>query len=272
MINVGMSTSCVYPKTSESAFALAQRAGSDGIEVMVSIDPVTRDADSLLALSARYEQPILSVHAPVLLFTQLIWGASPRVKLERSAALARELGATTVVVHPPFLWQYRYARAFLDVIRDTSAKYGVEIAVENMFTWRVGGRELKAYLPGWDPSGLDYDAMTLDFSHAAMSGRDSLELAHAMGGRLRHVHLCDGSGSTSDGKVFDQHLLPGRGTEPVAEVISELAGAGWSGSLIAEVKTHAARSDEERVDIMTETFRFARTAIAAGARSTVPVR
>jgi Sugar phosphate isomerases/epimerases len=257
MIRIGMSTSAVYPLPPEQAFRLARLAGFDGVEVMVTNDEVTQDARALLELSERYELPILSIHAPVLLLTHFVWGRDPKVKLERSAELARSVGAATVVVHPPFRWQAQYARDFLRIVRETAGRYGVEIAVENMFPWKVAGRNLKAYSPGSDPTAMDCDSMTLDFSHASLSGRDSLELAMAMGSRLRHVHLCDGSGPMDEGKIFDEHLLPGRGSEPVAEVLDYLVTQGWSGSVVAEVNTRKARTEEDRLELLKETLAFA---------------
>ncbi|MHB1172503.1 MAG: sugar phosphate isomerase/epimerase family protein [Lacisediminihabitans sp.] len=263
MINVGMSTSCVYPLATEHTFRLAKLAGFDGVEIMVTNDEVTQDADALLALSTRYGLPIFSIHAPVLLLTHFVWGRDPQVKLEKSAELARAVGASTVVVHPPFGWQAGYARNFLRIVRETSRHYGVEIAVENMFPWKVAGRSLKAYSPGYDPTLMDCDAMTLDFSHASLAGRDSLDLAMAMGSRLRHVHLCDGSGSMDEGKIFDEHLLPGRGSEPVAEVLEYLAKEHWTGTVIAEVNTRKAKTEQQRLELLRETLEFARDRLGA---------
>lgn len=258
MIAIGMSTSCVFPFGLEHAFRMARLAGFDGVEVMVTNDPLTQDATALRALSARYELPILAVHAPVLLLTPFVWSRDPRVKLERAAALAAELSAPTVVVHPPFRWQSGYAQDFERIVRETAAATGVEIAVENMFPWKIGGRALTAYAPSPDPLDLDADAMTLDFSHASLSGRDSLELATAMGSRLRHVHLCDGAGSVDDGMVFDEHLAPGRGSQPVAEVLARLVEQGWSGSVVAEVTTRKLRTEAARLELLTETVAFAK--------------
>ncbi|MCU1581005.1 MAG: sugar phosphate isomerase/epimerase [Microbacteriaceae bacterium] len=258
MINVGMSTSCAFPQPTEHSFRLAKLAGFDGVEIMVTNDQDTQDPDALLSLSTRYDLPILSIHAPVLLLTHFVWGRDPRVKLEKSAELARAVGATTVVVHPPFRWQTGYGRDFLRIVRETASHYGVEISIENMFPWTALGKTLKAYSPGFDPSLLDCDAMTLDFSHASLAGRDSLDLAMAMGDRLRHVHLCDGSTSMDDGNVFDEHLVPGRGSEPVAEVLDYLVARKWSGSIIAEVNTRKARSEQERLEMLRDTLEFAR--------------
>jgi sugar phosphate isomerase/epimerase len=257
MIRIGMSTSCVFPLPLEEAFRLARLAGFDGIEIMVTNDRSTQDAARLRSLSRSYRMPILSVHAPVLLATQLVWGVRPSHKLEKSAELARAVGASTVVVHPPFRFQPRYARAFERTVADLSTRYDLELAVENMFSWSIGGRNLRAYSPSPYPTDLDVSAMTLDFSHAALAGRDSLEFALAMGARLRHVHLCDGAGGT----LLDEHLLPGHGTQPVSEVLGYLAGSRWEGSVVAEVHTHRARTTGQRLAILGETLDYARVAL-----------
>ena len=260
-----MSTSCVFPLGPEHAFRLARLAGFDGVEVMVTSDPVTQSGPQLAALSERYGLPVLAVHAPVLFLTPFVFGRDPRMKLDRSAALAVELGAPTVVVHPPFRWQAGYAQRFEDIVRETSHRHGVTIAVENMFPWRVGSRQLTGYAPSPNPLDLDVDAMTLDFSHAALSGRDSLELAMAMGDRLRHVHLCDGGLSADEGAMLDAHLTPGRGTQPVAEVLRLLASSGWSGTIAAEVKARDTRGGGTRLDVLEETIAFARRELGQAA-------
>jgi sugar phosphate isomerase/epimerase len=258
MIRIGLSTSSVFPLKTEEAFRLARRAGYDGVEIMVTRDETTQDAAGLNALAKKYDMPVLSIHAPVLVLTAFVWGRDPRVKLEKSAELARATGAGTVVVHPPFRWQGGYALQFLAIVRELRAAWGVEIAIENMFPWNVAGRGLKAYAPGWDPVTMDCDAVTLDFSHAALSGRNALAMASTLGTRLRHVHLCDGSGSLADGRVFDEHLLPGRGTQPVAEVLAHLAASDWNGSVVAEINTRKARSERDRLELLRETIEFAR--------------
>jgi sugar phosphate isomerase/epimerase len=258
-MRIGMSTSCVYPLSTEHGFRLAREAGYDGVEVMVTRDEKTQSADTLLRLAERYGQPILSIHAPVLLLTHFVWGRDPKVKLQKSAELAASVGAETVVVHPPFRWQAEYALDFLDIVREISEESGVQIAVENMFPWKAAGRSMKAYMPGWDPTHFDCEAVTLDFSHASLSGQSSLELATGFGARLRHVHLCDGSASNDEGRIFDEHALPGHGTQPVAEVLAMLAGSKWDGAIVAEVNTRKARSDDERLEMLVETLQFALT-------------
>jgi sugar phosphate isomerase/epimerase len=276
MISVGMSTSCAFPLSLEASFQLAGEVGFDGVEVMVTNDASTHRASKLLAHAEEYGQPILSIHAPVLLLTHFVWGRDPQTKLEKTAELAVATGASTVVAHPPFRWQGAYADRFLDIVRGLSERHGIAIAIENMFPWRIAGRSMKMYAPGWYPSTMDCDAATLDFSHASLSGRDSLELARALDGRLRHVHLCDGSRAAVEqeqaGGLFDEHLVPGRGNEPVAAVLRELASRDWRGSVIAEVNTRKAGTQEARVAMLRETLSFAREALAVHHRRQAPVR
>ncbi|MGO2659575.1 MAG: sugar phosphate isomerase/epimerase family protein [Mycetocola reblochoni] len=259
MIRVGMSSSCVYPLGLERAFALAEDAGYDGIEVMVTNEDITRDAEAIRALSERHRMPVLSVHAPVLLLTHFVWGRDPAVKLRRSAELAAAIGAETVVVHPPFRWQRGYAQNFLTIVRETEQDSGVDIAVENMFPWAVRGRTMAAYSPGWSPEDMDCDHVTLDFSHASLSGLNSLELARRLGPRLQHIHLCDGSRSQDENRVFDEHLVPGHGAQPVAETLRFAVENGFAGHVVAEINTRGAKDDVERLMLLEETLQFART-------------
>ncbi|WP_206447254.1 sugar phosphate isomerase/epimerase family protein [Agrococcus sp. KRD186] len=261
MIQVGLSTISVFPKGVEDGFRLSREAGFDGVEVMVTTDAKTRSPEKLLEYAERYEQPIMAIHAPVVLLTTFVWGRDPFTKLDRSAQLAVDVGAPTVVVHPPFRWQGKYARTFTDAVRATEQKHGVEVAVENMFPWAAGGIDRQAYLPGIDPSEMDVDHATLDFSHCALAKRDSMQLALDLGERLRHLHLTDGV-AAEEGRVFDEHLIPGHGNEPVAEVLQMLAKQQWSGQVIAEIKTRYARNERDRLRLLTETLEFAREHLA----------
>jgi sugar phosphate isomerase/epimerase len=257
-VPVALSTASVYPLSCADAFQIAARLGYDGVEVMVWTDPVSQDPGALARLSEHYAMPVLAVHAPTLLLTQRVWGREPWAKVERSARMAAELGAGTVVVHPPFRWQRDYGLGFVDGVREISERTHVAIAVENMYPWRAGNREVLAYAPGWDPVEHAYDHVTLDLSHTATAGVDPLVMARALGDRLRHLHLADGMGSARD-----EHLIPGRGTQPCAEVLGLLADQSFDGTVVVEVNTRRARTAAERELDLVEALAFARLHLAA---------
>ena len=147
--------------------------------------------------------PVLSVHAPCLLISQRVWGANPIPKLERSVRAAEQLGAQTVVVHPPFRWQRRYAEGFSDQVAELEADSDVLVAVENMFPFRAdrffgagqtsiermrkrGGRPgagISAFAPSYDPLDGNHAHYTLDLSHTATAGTDAIDMAAADGRR-----------------------------------------------------------------------------------------
>jgi len=249
---VGLSSSSVYPESTAVAFELAADLGYDGIEVMVGTDAMSQDLATLQALTDHYQVPILSIHAPCLLITQRVWGIDPWGKLERAREVAESLGASTVVVHPPFRWQREYSKSFEDGIARMEEVTDVRFAVENMYPWRAGPSSLGAYAPDWDIRNQDYRHATVDLSHTAVSRTDPREMVADLADRVAHVHLADGTDSARD-----EHLIPGRGDQPVAEVLQALARSGLRGSVIAEVSTRSAGNREERVADLRETRDFA---------------
>lgn len=255
---VALSTASVYPQGVADAFAIAADLGYDGVEVMVWTDAVSQNAAVLRRLSEHHEMPVLAVHAPTLLVTQRVWGREPWTKLEMSCELAHEVGATTVVVHPPFRWQRDYAADFVEGVAAMAEREGVMLAVENMYPWRARQREMLAYSPGWDPVPLPYRQVTLDLSHAATAGQDGLALAQELGDRLSHLHLADGTSSARD-----EHLVPGRGAQPCDAVLGHLAERGWAGTVVVEVNTRRLRSRQERISDLAESLAYARLHLAA---------
>jgi len=220
---------------------------------MVGIDDVSADITAIKALSAFHEIPVVSIHAPCLLVTQRVWGNDPWGKLHRSAEMAHEVGASVIVVHPPFRWQRDYARGFVDGIAALEDRHGVTYAVENMYPWRTGKREFQAYAPGWDPLQHDYAHVTVDLSHSSTAGEDPVEMAKALGGRLSHVHIADGSGSAKD-----EHLIPGRGSQPCREFLELVAASDYEGEIVVEINTRKAKDQNEREADLLEALAFTR--------------
>lgn len=248
-MKIGFSTTCTFPVTLEASFVMGREAGYDGIEIMISGNKQTRDANYLKHLSEKYKLPILSFHAPTLLLTHFVWGNDPGVKLEKTAELAAETGANTVVVHPPYVWQKEYKGKFLDLVAEVERNTGVVIAVENMFPWKVKNTSIAAYSPSWEEIVEKTPHLTYDFSHAALSGWNSLEHIKELKDQISHIHLCDGFGNVTDedkGKIFDEHLMPGMGNQRVAECLQYLKSVGWDGHVVAEINTKTARNNIER--------------------------
>lgn len=277
-IQIGLSTASVYPQNTEAAFKYAAELGFDGVELMVWAETVSQDAGAIADLSKKYSVPVLAVHAPCLLISQRVWGTNPIAKLDRSAQVAEQLGANVVVVHPPFRWQRRYASGFAEQIERIEAETDIKIAVENMFPMRadsfvgrrgknkdkhqdqdkptrgtLAGVTFSAFAPTYDPTDTGYSHYTLDLSHTSTSRDNAIELANRMGSGLSHLHLTDGKGA-----AFDEHLLPGHGTQPVVEICQMLANGDFTGHAVLEINTQSARSAVERSSLLHQALTFAR--------------
>ena len=270
-IPVGLSTSSVYPGGVAETFALASQLGYDGVEVMVLRDPDSQDERRLRELSDQYGLPVLSIHAPTLLLTQGVWGNDPWDKVDRATELAHDVGADVVVLHPPFRWQRGYAEHFVGAVAERERLDGMRLAVENMFPWRARSKKrervMQAYLPGWDPLEHDYRSVTLDLSHTATAGMDAgaaLAMADELGDRLAHLHLADGTVS-----FMDEHLVPGQGDQPCAEVLHMLGAREFAGAVVVEVNTRKMSSVGRR-SALADSLSFARKYLAAGASERGP--
>ncbi|MET9025263.1 sugar phosphate isomerase/epimerase [Nocardia sp. NPDC004168] len=279
---MGLSTASVYPQNTEAAFRYAAELGYDGVELMVWAEPASQSIATVQAYSRRYGVPVLALHAPCLLISQRVWGSDPVAKLERSVHTAQALGAGTVVVHPPFRWQRRYAAGFAAQVAELEESSPVIVAVENMFPMRAdtlfGRREgavrrlerrggpgpaLTAFSPSYDPTDTGFRHYTLDLSHTATAGADPLALAARMGAGLVHLHLADGRGA-----AHDEHLVPGDGTQPCVEVCASMVRSGFTGQVVAEINTQNARTTKERAEMLHRTLAFARKHLTEAAAPT----
>ncbi len=257
-----LSTASVYPESVAHGFEYAARLGYDAVEVMVSIDGVSQDAEKVRKLRDYHEVPVCAIHAPCLLITQRVWGTDPWEKLERSAEMAHSLDADVVVVHPPFRWQKEYAAGFVEGIAGLEERTGIAFAVENMYPWRATSRrEMDVYQPHWDPSRENYANTTIDLSHAATAHSDPIEMAVRLGDRLRHIHMTDGSGSAKD-----EHLVPGRGSQPCGDFLEHLATTGFDGHIVMEINTRKAGTREAREADLIESLAFSRLHFATESR------
>lgn len=251
--HVALSTSSLYPQGVPETFEVAQRLGYDSVEVLVTHERMSQLTHQLLDNVQKYQIPISTIHAPTLLFTQQVWGKA-WTKVQMAAKLTHQVGAEVVVVHPPFRWQRKYAKNFVAGVREVSRMTDTKISVENMYPWRVAGREAVVYSPHYSPLGQDYEWVTWDFSHAATAKMDSLAAVKEIGPRLGHVHLTDGSGET----LADEHLLPGHGVQPVAETLQYLRDQRWQGVVGVEVSTRKCETPEQRDEWLAESLDFAR--------------
>jgi sugar phosphate isomerase/epimerase len=225
----------------QDVFAVLAETGFRGVEVMVTKDPDTQDATRLRELAEERDLAIEAVHAPFLLMTRSVWGSDPVGKIDRAIDLAEEVGASLVVIHPPYRWQSRYRAWLTDELPAIAERTDVVVAVENMFPVRVRGRKLGAFHAIRTLEDLEgFDHVVLDTSHAAVAGLDPLQALARLSGRLRHVHL-----SNNAGKGWDSHLPLTEGVLALDRFLDALAATGFAGTISLEIDLRRLSADPE---------------------------
>jgi sugar phosphate isomerase/epimerase len=247
----------------ERAMDVLAEAGFVEIELMVTRDPRTQSPELPARLAEERGLRIASVHGPFLAISKTVWGLDPIQKIRRGAEFCRAVGATSMIVHPPYLWERRYARWTAEEMEVYSSEEGVTVAVETMYPKWVAGRKLRGYR--WlDPAQLASHAphVVLDSSHVTVARHDLLDSYRALREKLVHVHLSDNAGDGRDG-----HLELGQGILPLDRLLDEMRRDGYGGviSLELSVRRYLERP-RELVEVLRRDRVYVEKRLGEGAR------
>jgi len=256
---IALSTGSLYTYGIARIFGSAAQAGYDGIEVLVDHRWDTRQPAYLRRLSADYGLPIVAIHSPFVVEVPG-WPADQLGRLQRTVALAQEVGVSTVVTHLPFRlyaivghWHaYRPRRFFLPVplprrepyyhflrngLAELEAGAGLTIGVENMPSKRLLGLRFNGYWYNSPAELSHFPHLTLDTTHLGTWGLDPLAVYGQLRERVVHVHL-----SNYDGR---EHRSPPDGCLPLAGFLRYLARDGYQGAIVVECHPDALDAEDE---------------------------
>ncbi|HVF54110.1 MAG TPA: sugar phosphate isomerase/epimerase [Actinomycetota bacterium] len=229
--NIQCSTGPFWAYSLERAMDALAEAGFTDIELMVTRDPRTHSPEIPGRLAAERGLRIASIHGPFLVITKTVWGIDPLEKIRRGAEMCRELGAPTMIVHPPYMWERAYARWVTRESEAFAEETGVTVAVETMYPAWVAGRRVRAYR--WlDPKALleACPKVALDTSHVTVARGDILDAYEILAPKLTHIHLSD---NARDGR--DGHLELEQGKLPLDRFLKELKKTGYTGAVSLEL-------------------------------------
>lgn len=259
---IALSTGSLYSYGLNRVFDLAAQAGFQGIEVLVDQRWDTRQAHYLKTLQETCGLPIVSLHSP---FAPGIQGWEPPGQLnhlQRTIALAQELGARHVVAHLPFrfadTWLHipwlrekpvllpipiprdgSYRRFLLNGL-EAGAAAGVTVVVENLPCRKLLGFTYNGYQMNSLAEWGSLPHLNFDTTHLGTWGYDILAVYEQVKARVRHVHL-----SNFNGK---EHRPPWDGHLPLDELLRRLRRDAFTGILCVELDPAPLQAeDEEKV-------------------------
>lgn len=247
---VSLSTGSLYIYPLRWAFALAKRAGFDGIELVIGPEVEWRGPGYVSSLSKEFQLPILTVHPPLYGYRgweQINETYAPY--MDKAVALSEAVSANLMVVHPPRATHYDVGLGREYVERVVAARgalngNGLRLGVENgaKFTGRDKDYILRA-LPELRDFAEKHDfAMTLDTAHVGTFELDLLDSLQFFDGRVGNVHLSDlrevPHWLMSQPRLhsyYRQHQFPGTGSLPLRELLRELKERGYIGPITYEL-------------------------------------
>ena len=248
-MKLSLSTGSLYIYPLRMTFRLAREAGFDGVELVVGPELLWRGGGEVRRLADDYGLTIFSLHPPLL---YLPGWQDYRRATRKLIALAKELGLSLIVFHPPKAneWKHPHSRAFLDALdmgQRALAGSSIRLALENPTPLPHGQRLLI------DPEALRAFAqahdlpLVLDTAHAGSSPYPLRRAYQLCDSRLANVHLSDVAESFPLPDIlglhtfFKRHQFPGEGSLPLAELLHRMAANGYQGPVTLELSPVALR-------------------------------
>ncbi len=257
---LALSTGSLHNYGLDRVFALACRTGFQGVEVIVDTRWDTRQSSYLRELVQRHSIPIVSLHAPFIHGIQG-WDGDALSGLRRTVQLASSIDVPVVICHLPMRWHWisvegsplrrrlrtpvpcpRSQKSRLDLLQGARelGNDKVKILLENMPANRWMGIRYGLYAPNAPEELARFPDLVLDTTHVGTWGWDLMEVYERLKASIRHVHLSDFNGR--------EHILPGRGNLPLADLLRRVARDGFDGSIVVETgPEYLGAHDEEQV-------------------------
>lgn len=199
-------------------------------------------------------------HAPCPSYTDddKVWNQSIGEYLRRAVEVSGILGAKYCIVHP---WNNFTAEQNAEIVYKPlipyCKKYGVKIAVENMWNWSYEESKAKpcacslkeSFLSHMELLDKEWFVSCVDIGHAAMFFEDTTayDLLYDMKNTLACLHIHD-----NDCR-YDKHLLPYDGNIDWEKFCETLAKIGYKGDITFEA-SNAIR--KKPVELKKKTARY----------------
>lgn len=260
---IALSTGSLHSYGLSRVFDMAREAGFEAVEVMVDGRWDTRHPEYLKELSHQFELPIACLHSPFVSHVPG-WRHSQINRLKETVAIAKRVGAGTVVAHLPVRWTRaslhlplwgrhslelslqlpvigdgEYPKFLREGLDDFQRSTPVKVAVENMPYQRWWGRAVSAYRMNTLDDLEMFTHLNFDTTHMGTAGIDIIAAYERLSDRIVHVHL-------SNYENGQEHKLLTDGVLPLEKLLQRMHADGYDGVISVEVEPGALEAGSER--------------------------
>lgn len=234
-MNIGVSTSNLYPMPTEEALECLLKAGFKTVEIFLNTESEAKPdfARKLRLCADAYGARISALHSYssvsdcYLYFTDYERRLEDGLKrLDDIYKTARTVGARYVIMHgdrPSGPLSDEDSIRRYEYLYDMGQKRGVTLLLENVLKYRSAYIDYIKYMR--DRLG-EKAGFVFDLKQCVRCGLSPHDVISAMSGGIRHIHISDNN------RQFDC-LIPGRGDTDYAGLIGEMRG--FDGDMIIEL-------------------------------------
>ena len=214
----------------ETSFAEYQKAGVEGVEIVLGIKSRTRIKD-MAKLSKKYHLPITSIHQPP-------WSFLGMYLDESFIAYAKELGTKYVVVHPLSFHSFESTRMkrYFEKLAKAQSTYKTTVLIENMspdfFSKKLHNGEKNTMIDHLRKLHKIADTygflLNFDTSHAEFTNPPKEKIFSDIFSKIGNIHL-------SSFTTHKHHLPLNMGDFQIKEFITYLSKEKYKGMVTLEV-------------------------------------
>lgn len=237
IMQIGISSSCLYPMQTEDALRTVCELGARTAEIFFNSPSELRKPflDELNAIKDFYGTDVRSIHPftsayeTYLLFSDYKRRTSDGIEFYKNYfETANVLGAKIVVLHGKFVsvatTPEEYAESFI-LLSNAAREAGVYIAQENVHNHHCGNPAFMKAVAGL--VGEDF-RMVLDIKQCRRCEVSEFDFIKLLGDRIMQVHISDCLGQ-------EKCLAPGEGEYDFVKLFDALNNAGYNDSAIIEL-------------------------------------
>lgn len=239
-MQIGISSSCLYPMQVEDAFRTVGELGAKTAEIFFNSycelkKPLLNEMKNIkeyYGIEVRSIHPFTSAYEPVLFFGGYERRLNDGIEFYKNYfETANEIGAEMVVLHGGRVYlpstPEEYAQSYIP-IHEAALHEGIHIAHENVHNHHCGNPEFMKDLA--DIVGDSFRTV-LDIKQCRRCGVSEFDFIKLLGDKIYQVHI-------SDGLPGKDCLAPGTGEYDFEKLFSALHSAGYEKTAIIELYRH----------------------------------
>lgn len=210
-------------------FRFAKDAGYDGVEIAITTDFDTQNAEYIQELVKEYELPVVAVSAA---------RRTTKKRVLDAIKMAKDLNCQIVVIQPPDLFNFSLASWIKKEIPETRKREKMHICLENS-----DAKTFFGILPQYAMNSMadlkKFKAVSIDTANIMAKKLDLLGIYKELKENIYHIHLADATTSKN-------HIMPGKGAVPLESLLTKLKEDKYRYAISLRIKATELRAGDDQ--------------------------